>query len=86
MRTNKIRNSEIFSTRHNHANGVSAWVGLHPVTILTLGTPTQPVEQMMGAQSGLYRLIVALGNIRLPKRIPSIRALFGASLTKPVQN
>jgi hypothetical protein len=40
----------------------------------------------MGAQSGLYRLIVALDRIRLPKRIPSVRALFGASLTKPVRN
>ena len=86
MRTNEIRNSEIFSTQHNDANGVPAWVGLHPVTIVTQGTPSQPVEQMMGAQSGLYRLIVALENIRLPKRIPSIRALFGASPTESVRN
>jgi hypothetical protein len=86
MRANENRDSEFFSTQHNNANCVPAWVGLHPVTIVTQGTPSQPVEQMMGAQSGLYRLIVALGNIRLPRRIPAIRALFGASPTMPLRN
>jgi hypothetical protein len=86
MWTNETRNSEFLSTKCNKANCVPAWVGLHPVIVVTQGTRSQPVEQMMGAQSGVYRLIVLLENIRLPKRLPSIRALFGFHPTKLARN
>ncbi len=85
MQTNKAPAHDNHKTNHEDTVGVPAWVGLHPVSVVTQGTPLRPVEQMMGAQSGVYRLIVALERIRLPKSILSIRGLFTARLTRLVR-
>lgn len=86
MKTNKTSAHDTrYSNREDNV-GVPAWVGLHPVSVVTQGTPSQPVEQMMGAQSGVYRLIVALERIRLPKSIPAIRGLFTTRLTRLVRD
>lgn len=42
---------------------VPDWAGFHPATIVSLGVPTKPVERLIGLQSGVYRLIVILGNL-----------------------
>lgn len=82
MQTNKTNTKETSNAKRNQAGGVPDWAGLHPVTIVAFGTLTQPTERMMGAQSGVYRLIVALEQIRLPQRLPSLRGLFGAGRQK----
>jgi hypothetical protein len=53
-------------SRTNAAGSVPVWMGLMPIGIAALGAPAQPVERSMGAQRAVYRLIVALGSIRLP--------------------
>ena len=85
MKTNKASAHDNRKTNYEDTAGVPAWVGLHPVSVVTQGTPSQPVEQMMAAQSGVYRLIVALERIRLPISIPSIRGLFTTRLTRLVR-
>jgi len=42
---------------------VPDWAGLHPLTIVSLGVPTQPIERLIGLQSGVYRLIFFLDNV-----------------------
>ena len=86
MQTNKASAHDNRKANHEDTVGVPAWVGLHPVSVVTQGTPSQPVEQMMGAQSGVYRLIVALEQIRLPKVRLSIGRLFGSRPAKLVRN
>jgi hypothetical protein len=85
MQTNKTSAHDNRKTNHEDTAGVPAWVGLHPVGVVTQGTPTQPIEQMMDAQSGVYRFIVMLEQIRLPKPAPSIRGLFATGLSKLVR-
>ncbi len=53
-------------TKSAGPGAVPDWAGLMPVGIVALGTPSQPVERLMGAQSLVYRLIVRLGELRLP--------------------
>lgn len=55
------------STRPAESGAVPDWAGLMPAGIVALGAPSQPVERMMGAQSAVYRLIVRLGELRLPR-------------------
>jgi hypothetical protein len=50
-------------------SGLPDWAGLMPVSIVALGTPSRPVERLMGLQSATYRLVVWLGGIRLPRRV-----------------
>ena len=42
--------------------------GLIPHGIVALGTPTPPVERLIGVQSAVYRLIVWLGSPRASRR------------------
>ena len=42
---------------------VPDWAGFHPTAIVSLGVPTEPVDRLIGLQSGVYRLIVILGNV-----------------------
>lgn len=86
MQTNKTSANDNRKTNHEDTVGVPAWVGLHPVSVVIQGTPSQPVEQMMGAQSGVYRLIVALERIRLPRIGLSVGMLFGSRPAKLVRN
>lgn len=86
MRTNENRNDEPRPAMSDGFKGAPAWMGLHPAGIITHGTPSQPVETMMGAQAGVYRLIMALGNIRLPEIMAALRALRGASPAKLARN
>lgn len=48
---------------------VPDWAGLMPAGVVALGPPSRPVERLVGAQSAIYRLIVALGELRLPRRV-----------------
>jgi len=85
----QANNSKAQNTRKSNqgtTGGVPDWAGLHPVSIVALGTPSQPTGRMMGAQSGVYRFIVMLEQIRLPKIAPtSIRGLFTTRLLKLVR-
>jgi len=82
MQTNKTNKQESPNANRGQTGGVPDWAGLYPASIVALGTPSQPSERMMEAQSGVYRLIVALENIRLPKRLPSLRGPFAARRQK----
>jgi hypothetical protein len=59
--------------------------GLLPWTIVALGTPSRPVDRAIGLQSAVYRLIVAIGDLRLPSlsrpaaRYPGFRSAPGRS-------
>jgi hypothetical protein len=54
-------------TRAARTIGTPGWAGLMPVGIAALGPPSQPVARLMGAQSAVYRLIVMLGSLSLPR-------------------
>jgi hypothetical protein len=60
--------------------GVPDWAGLVPAGIVALGAPTQPVERLIGVQAGVYRLMVALGRLRLPRALPGRAARVRAVL------
>ena len=59
----------------SHRSGfeVPDWAGLTPAGVAALGPPSRPVERLVGVQSAVYRLIVALGELRLPRRQVSER-------------
>lgn len=78
--------NEIRAAGNDSANHMPDWAGLHPVPIIAFGTPSRPVERMMGAQSAVYRLVVMLERIRLPRKLPSYRASIAALLAKAVRN
>lgn len=82
----KLQANETRSARPDSAVRTPAWPGLHPVPIVALGTPSQPVEHMLGAQSAVYRLIVMLERIRLPRKHASLRGLLTALFARPARN
>jgi len=86
MQTTRTNTRDTTNTDRNQTGGTPDWAGLIPVSIIALGAPSHPTERMMGAQSSVYRLIVALENIRLPKRLPSFRGLFGRGRQKLARN
>jgi hypothetical protein len=43
--------------------GVPDWAALIPVGVVALGTPSQPVERLIGTQAAAYHLVMVLGNI-----------------------
>ncbi|MDX1401033.1 MAG: hypothetical protein R3245_03850 [Kiloniellales bacterium] len=60
---------------------VPVWAGFHATTIVSLGTPKKPVERLIGLQSGVYRLIVVLGNLPSLLRVQPSRFL-GATFSR----
>jgi hypothetical protein len=65
MDTDHIENETIGA--HRAGPGVPDWAGLMPVGVAALGAPSRPVERLIGTQAAVYRLIVALGQLRLPR-------------------
>jgi hypothetical protein len=58
--------NETIGARRDGA-GVPDWAGLMPVGVAALGAPSRPVERLIGTQAAVYRLIVALGQLHLPR-------------------
>lgn len=54
-------------TRAARTIGTPDWAGLMPVGVAALGPPSQPTARLIGAQSVVYRLIVMLGRLSLPR-------------------
>jgi hypothetical protein len=54
-------------SREAHSVGTPDWAGLMPVGVAALGAPSRPVERLIGTQAAVYRLIVALGQLQLPR-------------------
>jgi len=50
-------------------------VALLPVSVVALGTPTAPVESLIGLQSGFNKLVLMLTSIRWPRPRQSLRRL-----------
>jgi hypothetical protein len=48
-------------------------VALLPVSVVALGTPTQPVEQVMSLQSGFNRLVRMVTSVKRPRPSQSLR-------------
>jgi len=59
------------------AFGAPTWVALLPVSVVALGTPTQPVERLMTLQSGFDKLVLMLTRVRWPQPRPLLRGLLG---------
>ncbi len=56
------------------AGGAPDWAALTPVGVVALGAPSRPIERLPQTQAAVYRLIVALGRIRLPRLRLAARA------------
>jgi hypothetical protein len=63
-----------------HRGEVPDWAALTPVGAAALGAPSRPIERLMGVQAAVYRLIVLIGDMRLPRSAPR-RPLLGTSRT-----
>jgi hypothetical protein len=61
-----LQNWETPSRARVDASSVPDWAGLMPVGIVALGTPSRPVERLIGTQAAVYQLIVWLGRLRMP--------------------
>lgn len=80
MGTEPTRRSNLQGTAHGD---VPDWAALMPAGVVALGAPTQPVERLMGTQAAVYRLISALGRLRLPRSSPSRTRSHEAETTLP---
>lgn len=75
MRSDNHQSYRADASKTDGTRGAPAWVALLPVSVVALGTPTQPVESLMTLQSGLNRLMRILTGVAWPRWKPSMRQL-----------